>query len=135
MLFRYIGAVLRKRLKLDWITDADLQHVFGVFKTNGVGHVEAGARVCFLFPHVSLMSHSCLSNLDLVSRPGARVQFVAKTDIRAGEELTWSYSNVLSQKHVVQRHLSSTWLFECRCRRCCDRSEMNLFYSSFKVVV
>lgn len=124
---------MRKRLKLDWVTDTELQHVFGVFKTNGVGHVEARARACFLFADVSLMSHSCVSNCELVSRPGRHVQFVAKRHIKKGEEITWSYSNILSPRHALQSHLLATWMFECQCERCSDKTELNLFYSCFKV--
>ena len=34
---KYIGALARKRLGLVWVSDRDVQHVFGVLKTNGVG--------------------------------------------------------------------------------------------------
>ena len=88
-LIKYIGAFIRKRLQLTWVTDQDVQHVFGVFKTNGVGHVSANSRVCFLYPNVSLMSHSCLSNTEIVSSPARSIQFIAKSKISEGEELTW----------------------------------------------
>ena len=88
-LIRYIGAFIRKRLQQSWVTDQDVQHVFGVFKTNGVGHVSANTRVCFLYPNVSLMSHSCVSNTEIVSSPSRSIQFIAKTKISEGEELTW----------------------------------------------
>ncbi len=61
---------LRKRLGQDWVTDSDVEHVYGVLKTNGVGHVTGpGTRAVFLYPHVSLMSHSCVSNTEISSHP------------------------------------------------------------------
>ena len=86
---KYYENAARKRLKQDWVTDSEVEHVYGVLHTNGVGHVSQGARVCFLYPHVSLMSHSCVSNTEIVSAPAARIVFVAKRDIAEGEELTW----------------------------------------------
>ena len=109
---------LRKRLGQDWVSDSDEEHVYGVLKTNGVGHVTGpGTRAVFLYPHVSLMSHSCVSNTEISSHPDRSVvtwsgvnkmhrrfgklettgnvfvfraiQFVAKCEIKKGEELTW----------------------------------------------
>ena len=61
---------LRKRLGQDWVSDSDVEHVYGVLKTNGVGHVTGpGTRAVFLYPHVSLMSHSCVSNTEISSHP------------------------------------------------------------------
>lgn len=131
-LIKYIGAFIRKRLQLTWVTDQDVQHVFGVFKTNGVGHVSANSRVCFLYPNVSLMSHSCLSNTEIASSPARSIQFIAKSKISEGEELTWSYSNILSPRNMIQTHLSETWLFQCQCERCCDLTELGLHYSTFQ---
>ena len=75
---------------MDWVRDEDVQHAFGVLKTNGVGHINKnGAKVCFLYPLVSLMSHSCAANLDIADSPARSVKFVAKRLIRRGDELTW----------------------------------------------
>ena len=83
---RFMGAFCRNKLGLDWVTDKDVQHAFGVLKTNGVGH---GSRKCFLYPNLSLISHSCMANLDMVDRPAKTIQLVAKRKIKMGEELTW----------------------------------------------
>ena len=83
---KYIAAFCRKKLGLDWVKNEDVQHAFGVLKTNGVGH---GSRKCFLYPNLSLISHSCMANLDMVDRPAKTIQLVAKRKIKMGEELTW----------------------------------------------
>lgn len=132
---KYMAAFCRKKLCLDWVRDEDVQHAFGVLKTNGVGHINPnGSKVCFLYPTVSLMSHSCAANLEIVDSPARSVKFVAKRQIGKGEELTWSYTNFLLPRHNIQEKLSQTWLFDCQCLRCKDPAELGLYYSSRKCV-
>ena len=83
----FMGSFCRSKLSMSWVTDQDVQHAFGVLKTNGVGQ---GSKKCFLYPHLSLISHSCVANLDMVDRVcGQSIQLVAKRMIKKGEELTW----------------------------------------------
>ena len=82
----FMGAFCRTKLGMEWVTDKDVQHAFGVLKTNGVGQ---GSHKCFLYPNLSLISHSCAANLDMVDRPANTIQLVAKRRIQMGEELTW----------------------------------------------
>ena len=82
----FMGAFCRTKLGMEWVTDEDVQHAFGVLKTNGVGQ---GSHKCFLYPNLSLISHSCAANLDMVDRPANTIQLVAKRRIQMGEELTW----------------------------------------------
>lgn len=132
---KYMAAFCRKKLSLDWVKDEDVQHAFGVLKTNGVGHINPnGSKVCFLYPTVSLMSHSCAANLEIVDSPARSVKFVAKRQIGKGDELTWSYTNFLLPRHNIQEKLSQTWLFDCQCLRCKDPAEFGLYYSSQKCV-
>ena len=63
---KYVATFCRSKLGLDWVKDEDVCHAYGVLKTNAVGHVNpGGSRQCYLYPHVSLMSHSCASNLEI----------------------------------------------------------------------
>ena len=41
-LLKYITAFIRTRLGLGWVSSGEVQHVFGVLKTNGVG----GGKAC-----------------------------------------------------------------------------------------
>jgi len=43
-----------------------------------------------------------------------------------------SYTNFLLPRHTIRTRLTNTWLFNCRCSRCSDPTEFNLFYSSRK---
>ena len=125
-LLKYITAFIRSRLGLGWVSSEEVQHVFGVLKTNGVG----GGKACYLYPNLSLMSHSCLANTEIKSSPAKEITLVALTHIRRGEELTWSYSNILLPRDQRQSHLESTWLFSCSCPRCSDQEELGLNYSA-----
>ncbi|XP_023320372.1 histone-lysine N-methyltransferase ASHR1 isoform X2 [Eurytemora carolleeae] len=127
---KYIGALIRKRLGLQHVSDAEVEHVFGVLKTNGVG--QGAGRACYIYPIVSLMSHACRSNLEIVGTPGTQIQFRAKTHILAGEELTWSYTSVLDTRSRIRERLKETWMFECTCSRCSDPTEFGTFFSSTK---
>jgi len=134
-LVKFMAAFCRKKLSMDWVRDEDVQHAFGVLKTNGVGHINKnGSKVCFLYPTVSLMSHSCAANLEIVDSPATSVRFIAKRKIRKGEELTWSYTNYLLPRHSMRDKLYQTWMFECQCVRCLDNSEFGLHYSSMRCV-
>jgi len=126
---RFMGAFCRTKLGMDWVTDEDVQHAFGVLKTNGVGH---GSKKCYLYPNLSLISHSCAANLDMVDRPARSIQLVAKRMIKRGEELTWSYTKFLEPRSKLQATLSHNWMFSCQCSRCSDPTEMGLFFSSIK---
>jgi SET domain-containing protein len=48
---------------------------------------------------VSLLSHSCVSNLRHAVNPGGVVALIAQTDIRHGQELTIRYT------HLMQGHI------------------------------
>ena len=125
-LIRYVTAFIRSRLGQSWVKGEDVEHAYGVLKTNGVG----GAGGCYLYPKLSLVSHSCLPNTEVKDRPGRQITLVALTDIKSGEELTWNYSNTLLPRDQRASHLSSTWLFQCRCARCQDPEELGLNYSA-----
>ena len=117
----------RSRLGLDWVTQDLVCNAFGVLKTNGVGQ----GRV-FLFPTLSLVSHACAANLDMVGPPDWRVEMVAKRDIQRGEELTWCYTKFLQPQPRLQASLRHSWHFDCSCRRCGDPSELGSWFSSWR---
>ena len=121
--------MLQDNLHLDWITLEDVQHVYGVLKTNSVS-LKAG-KAQALFPKVSLLSHSCSSNLTLATDPTDKIVFRAKRTITKGEELTIRYTDFLNSKNNIQKKLKQDWLFECCCTRCSDTSEFGTNFSSF----
>ena len=61
---KIIHSFLSKKLSLDWVMLEDVFHVFGVLQTNCVSLISVSGRACY--PTLSLLSHSCLPNLEPV---------------------------------------------------------------------
>ena len=60
-----------KKLKMNWISVCDVQHVFGVLQTNSVSLIDRQGRA--VYPTVSLLSHSCVPNLEPISNPSEQM--------------------------------------------------------------
>ena len=71
------------------------------------------ARGWLMYPHASMINHSCLPNTACVASAGGRLAFTALADIACAEELTQSYL-------TDQTDGASTvsWGFACDCPRC-----------------
>ena len=121
-------AFFSKKLSLDWISLDDVQHVFGVLQTNSVSLISRQGRT--FYPVVSLLSHSCLPNLEPVSNPAASIKLRAKTRIRAGEQLTMRYTSFLSPVWRRRQEIKTEWMFDCDCIRCSDNSDLQTFLSA-----
>ena len=68
---KIIFAFFTKKLNLDWVSLEDVFHVFGVLQTNSISLVSLAGRGCY--PRVSLLSHSCVPNLEPASNPSHQV--------------------------------------------------------------
>ena len=120
----------QKKCQLDWVTLKDVQHSFGVLKTNSVSLISQEGRA--LYPLVSIISHSCSSNLEPVSNPSQTITLRAKIAIHAGEQLTMRYTHFMHPRWNIQTKLEREWLFVCTCVRCQDGSELGSYFSSLK---
>jgi len=117
-------------LGLDWVTPASVQNAFGILKTNAIGIRDKSGRG--LFPTVAILSHSCYANLEPINEPSETVTFRAKRPIRKGEELSMRYTSNLTSKYMIQKRLSTEWLFDCTCTRCSDANEFGTNFSNPK---
>jgi len=115
---------------LSWVNLSDVQHVFGVLKTNSVSLITCQGRS--LYPTVSLLSHSCVPNLEPVTNPGTKITLRAKTRILAGEELTIRYIPTMQDRWAIQDKIQQDWFFICSCRRCKDVTELGSHFSSLQ---
>ncbi|XP_057199297.1 histone-lysine N-methyltransferase SMYD3 [Triplophysa rosa] len=82
------------------ISDGELQDV-------GVG----------LYPSMSLLNHDCRPNCVMMFE-GKTIKLRAVRVIRACEELTISYTDVLAPCRERQSHLQEQYNFLCQCKRC-----------------
>lgn len=120
----------KTKLNMPDVTLPEIYHAFGVLKTNAIGLHGCDARG--LYPVISLMSHSCVSNLDPMVQMGNNFGFKAQRKIPEGEELTIRYLQVLEHRLFLRTQFAENWMFECACARCKDPTEMGSFLSSPK---
>lgn len=106
--------LLHDQFGLAWVTTDDVRHCFGVLKTNAI-RLGCDGEAQAVYPNVSLISHSCVSNLELLGDPGETVAFRAKRRIPAGEELTIRYLPFLQSRESIQAKLQQDWHFTCTC--------------------
>ena len=121
---------IREKVALDWATSEYVQHSSGVLKTNAICFMDRGGQA--FYPIVSLLSHSCVANLELVRDPAASIIFRAKTKIKKREELTIRYTDFLDSRQNIQRKTQREWMFTCQCARCSDPTELGSNFSSFQ---
>ena len=78
----------------------------GALQTNAVSLVSAAGRGCYAT--VSLLSHSCVPNLEPAADPGRVMRLRAKRRISCGEQLTMRSEQTknLQKTHLVKRRLS-----------------------------
>jgi hypothetical protein len=96
---------IRSRLKQqDWSEDC-LQRCIGLIRTNATQAMamcissdgrsiedKDMATIRVLYPSMSLMSHSCIPNIRTIHRPGYTLEARTLRALKAGEELTISYT-------------------------------------------
>ncbi|KAI6686410.1 hypothetical protein NL676_032323 [Syzygium grande] len=64
----------------------------------------------------SFINHSCCPNARRL-HVGNHLMVIASRDVKAGEELTFAYFDVL-QPPTKRREMAATWGFDCSCKRC-----------------
>ena len=127
-----LGNFLQQRLGIE-CTQEEVEHCWGVLQTNSIS-IGGGGGGRGLFPLVSLLSHSCLPCLEPAVSPSAQagITLRARRTIKAGEELTMPYTDVLREVRARQENLAKEWHFTCACPRCSDPTEGGSFFSSLQ---
>ncbi|KAF7997030.1 hypothetical protein HCN44_005307 [Aphidius gifuensis] len=77
-----------------------------------------------LFPLGALQNHSCTPNTRHYFTNNNVMITKASRDIKAGEELTMTYTDLLWDTSLRRRYLIASKHFECNCKRCCDPLEL-----------
>lgn len=87
-------------------------------------------------PHVSIyylasfLEHSCNANLTKTFTPKGEIILWTIGHIKKGEHLSICYTDVLWGTASRQHHLHQTKLFNCKCTRCDDVTELGSNYSA-----
>jgi len=90
---------------------------------------QVAVQVIGLFPFAARCNHSCDPNAEVRNQEyiDCVIDVVARRDIRAGEEITYSYLSVRPSEthgsttrtcHRRRRELYAKYLFHCQCQRC-----------------
>jgi len=124
---RRVTEFLRTEVKLAWVEEEEVRHCFGVLKTNAMETAGGGGQA--LYPVASVMSHSCLANMEMLNQAGQTITFRAKRKIKCGEELTIRYHTFLQPRNEIQGHLEKNYHFICQCQRCSSSDDLNSNFS------
>ncbi|XP_068145451.1 SET domain-containing protein SmydA-8 [Drosophila tropicalis] len=114
--------------------DPELLHrLCGIIETNYmVIELPTGVELSGLFRQACMMEHSC--------QPNCYFQFDATTqqiavragcNLKKGDHLKITYTNILWGTQLRQHHLKMTKHFVCRCSRCLDPTEFGTYVSAF----
>ena len=114
---------LTRRCGLQTFTVSEIHRALGIFASNSCSL--AGYRGRGLFPTFSLINHSCVRNArHIVTTEQRRMEVVAQTDIKAGQEINVRYTaGCLEDHNHRQEQILAGWYFQCWCERCSDPSD------------
>lgn len=117
------------------LTDYDpkmLHRLCGIIETNYmVIELPTGVELSGLFRQACMMEHACQPNcyfhFDAATQ---RIAVRAGCDLKKGDHLKISYTNILWGTQMRQHHLKMTKHFTCCCTRCEDPSEYGSYVSA-----
>ncbi|KAJ8680669.1 hypothetical protein QAD02_016456 [Eretmocerus hayati] len=125
---------LRKRLKLERFSEESIQTACGILEINCHEiRTSKGFLARALYPKVSIMNHSCVSNTSHSVVPGDyRVYLRTTVPVASGAELFGSYTHAMLPTLLRREHLQESKHFACACNRCADPTELGTHLSSLK---
>ncbi|CAB4068094.1 SMYD [Lepeophtheirus salmonis] len=123
-----ITSFLMDDLNIPNVNGDDVIQAFGVMKTNAMTFGDGNGRG--LYPIGSIISHSCVSNLEPLTEPMECLVLRSKISIKKGTELTIRYMSFWSHRTQLKDSLNNQWFFNCECERCQDPSDMKTMLSS-----
>ena len=108
-------------------SEDDINRAIGILEVNCYevkNWISFGVRG--FYPLASLLSHSCVANCKTVWQSEAPFghRTIAVRDIKQGEEILTSYLRSSMCSLTRRRAIREGWYFDCKCRRCCDRTEL-----------
>ncbi|RID46486.1 hypothetical protein BRARA_I03142 [Brassica rapa] len=106
--------------------DLDMEKLLSILDVNSLVEDAVSAKVLGknkeyygvgLWTLASFMNHSCLPNARRL-HVGDYAVVHASRDIKAGEEITFAYFDVLSSPLEKRKEMAESWGFSCKCSRC-----------------
>ncbi|KAH8413776.1 hypothetical protein KR222_007979, partial [Zaprionus bogoriensis] len=111
-----------------------LHRLCGIIETNYmVIELGTGVELSGLFRQACMMEHACQPNCYFHFDAGTqRIAVRAGCDLKPGDHLRISYTNILWGTQMRQHHLRMTKHFSCRCVRCEDPTEFGSYVSAMR---
>lgn len=117
------------------VEDDLIHHLIGLLNINcvGVSCRKENIQGRALYPLLSLVSHSCVSNARYSVNPkDFSVVLRARRQILEGEEITINYLPPVYGVPKRKLEIANEWYFNCQCSRCVDVTEFGTFVSALK---
>jgi len=119
----------------DTYSEEEIHRAIGILRTNAfqVEHpymVAVGTSGKAIYPTFSFLSHSCLANARYAVMHDDTLVLRAQVDIKAGEEITIQYISFIFGNRRRRKDIHQSWMFECACARCTDRTELGQMFSA-----
>ncbi|XP_017112413.1 SET domain-containing protein SmydA-8 [Drosophila elegans] len=130
---RFLGRLKKTKPNLLPDCGAELLHrLCGIIETNFmVIELPTGVELSGLFRQACMMEHACQPNCDFqFDAITQQIAVRAGCDLRKGDHLRISYTNILWGTQLRQHHLRLTKHFSCRCSRCLDPTEYGTYVSA-----
>ncbi|XP_017051435.1 SET domain-containing protein SmydA-8 [Drosophila ficusphila] len=130
---RFLRRLNQTKPKLLHDCGSELLHrLCGIIETNFmVIELPSGVELSGLFRQACMMEHACQPNCDFqFDAITQQIAVRAGCDLRKGEHLQITYTNILWGTQLRQHHLRLTKHFSCRCSRCMDPTEYGTYFSA-----
>ncbi|CAO1315134.1 unnamed protein product [Diamesa serratosioi] len=110
-----------------------MQQIYGIIETNAM-YLSEYNEVAALFAHGCLIEHNCISNCHFAfdKNNGFKLTVRAARDIKNGEHISTTYSNVLWGTQLRRQQLKEMKYFVCNCERCSDPTELGTNFSTLR---
>ncbi|KAJ8959772.1 hypothetical protein NQ314_006202 [Rhamnusium bicolor] len=113
-----------------------IHKICGIIDVNAL-EINQDAEVSALYPTAYLMEHSCVPNTTHLfeNEPnGYKITIKAALHIQSGEHITTMYTHCLWGTQARREHLRETKYFSCKCKRCCDPTELGSYLSALRCI-
>uniref|UniRef100_V5G4W8 Protein msta, isoform B n=1 Tax=Anoplophora glabripennis TaxID=217634 RepID=V5G4W8_ANOGL len=118
------------------ISRETIHKICGIIDVNAL-EINQDAEVSALYPTAYLLEHSCVPNSMHIfeNEPsGYKITVKAAVPIQSGEHITTMYTHCLWGTQARREHLKETKYFSCKCKRCCDPTELGSYLSALRCI-
>ncbi|XP_068208669.1 SET domain-containing protein SmydA-8-like isoform X2 [Palaemon carinicauda] len=128
---------LKEKVKVP-VGDELLHTIIGVLDVNchevrsNIPGTKDEYRVRGIYPLCAMMSHFCCNNTHHTLMDDMSMVVLASKPIKKGEQLTATYTHILSATTERRKHLKFGKFFDCVCDRCKDPTEMGTYFGALQ---